>query len=304
MTTVGFTVVSPLMAIYAETLGATGIWLGIIFASFSFSRLVVAPPIGLLSDRIGRKKLLALGLVGYTASSLLYVCARDIYTLTIVRFLHGLASAMTFPIILAYVGDISPLSKEGEYMGTIYTAFFLGYAAGPLLGGLLADYYGIHATFYTMSAITFVSFLLVMFMLPETRRVVKPRVAKGIRSRMMTALGIFRATKFMSRAIVWTFLAVYAEALGLSLSEIGLSLTVQMVAQSAFQRPFGKFADRYNKVFVTTLGGLFGALPIIFHSLLPKRNRPSHSELLDGLNRSHRYAILYSVSSRRRPTMV
>ena len=120
----GVGIIAPLLPLYAESMGATGIWLGIIFAGFSISRAILMPIIGRLSDRSGRKLFICTGLFIYAVISLGYIWADTISQLTLVRLVHGAAAGMIMPIAQAYVGDISPEGEEGKWMGFFYTAFF------------------------------------------------------------------------------------------------------------------------------------------------------------------------------------
>jgi len=70
---IGAGIIVPLLPIYAKNLGATGIWLGIIFSGFALARLIFMPIIGKISDRKGRKKFIVFGLLGYSVTSLLYL---------------------------------------------------------------------------------------------------------------------------------------------------------------------------------------------------------------------------------------
>src|SRR3989338_8924037 len=149
-TMLGAGIIEPFMGIYAQSLGANGLFIGLIFGSFTLSRAIFTPFIGRLSDYKGRKNLLLIGLVGYTVLSFFYAAANTILSLTIVRFLHGLASAMVLPISMAYIGDIAPKNQEGKYLGTFTIAFFMGLAFGPIIGGALHDVWHMNAAFYAM----------------------------------------------------------------------------------------------------------------------------------------------------------
>jgi DHA1 family multidrug resistance protein-like MFS transporter len=85
-TMLGLGIVSPLLPIYAENLGATGIWLGIIFSAFALSRSVFMPIIGRISDRRGRKWIILIGMLAYAVLSLAYIIVESVYSLTAVRF--------------------------------------------------------------------------------------------------------------------------------------------------------------------------------------------------------------------------
>jgi len=131
----GMGIVVPLMPLYAQSMGATGIWLGIVFSAYSLASLILTPLMGNISDKRGRKKFICIGLLLYTVLSLGYVFADSVYSLTWVRFLHGFASAMVLPLVMAYVGDIVPMGKEGKYMGYFNVSMFMGVGFGPFIGG-------------------------------------------------------------------------------------------------------------------------------------------------------------------------
>src|SRR3989338_10100277 len=125
-TMLGVGIIEPFMAIYAESLGANGLFIGLIFGSFALSRAIFTPWIGRISDFRGRKKILLLGLAGYTILSFFYAVARTTTSLITIRFFHGMASAMVLPISMACIGDMVPKNEEGKYMGSFTVAFFMG----------------------------------------------------------------------------------------------------------------------------------------------------------------------------------
>ena len=159
----GVGIVAPLLPLYAENLGATGIWIGIIFASFSISRTIIMPIVGWLSDRRGRKLFLCIGLLSYAIVSLGYIWADSVSQLTLVRLINGATAGMILPIAQAYVGDISPEGEEGKWMGYFNAAFFTGFGFGPLLGGVLTDHFGMNVAFSTMGGLNLLAFLIVAF---------------------------------------------------------------------------------------------------------------------------------------------
>ncbi len=89
----GLGIIVPLLPFYAESLGASGIWIGIIFSGLAVSRAVFMPIIGNLSDRRGRRSFILVGLFIYTLLPLAYIAADSVYLLTAVRIFHGFASA-------------------------------------------------------------------------------------------------------------------------------------------------------------------------------------------------------------------
>jgi DHA1 family multidrug resistance protein-like MFS transporter len=266
----GVGVIAPTMPIYAKTLGATGFWLGTIYASFSLSRLVFMPITGRLSDtRGGRKGFLLTGLMIYALASLGYIWSGSVAELTWIRLLHGIGSAMVIPIASAVVGDISPRGSEGRMMGNFQIALFLGFGAGPLLGGAVMQVWGINAVFMIMGAMTFLSFLVIAYFLPEDRssgRTRKERVQKGLwRTKTFRALFIFRFTNAIGRAAILSFLPVFADQLQISAFRVGILVSVNIFITALLQNVTGKMADRFSRrTMIVTGNGVAGFALILF----------------------------------------
>ena len=268
----GVGIISPLLPLYAENLGATGIWLGIIFSSFSISRTIFMPIIGRLSDRSGRKLFLCIGLLIYSITSLGYIWAGDVAQLTLVRLIQGSASGMIIPIAQAYVGDISPERKEGTWMGYFNAAFFTGFGFGPLLGGVLTDHFGMNVAFYIMGGLNLLALLVAVLFLPEIERrkmAASPRTSfrEMSTSGMIKGLFNFRLTFAIGRGTIVTFLPIFAGIyIGLPPSLIGILLAVNILVTSLLQVYGGNIADRFNRRILVVIGGLTN---ITFFALIP-----------------------------------
>ncbi len=267
----GVGLISPFLPLYSQEMGATGIWIGIIFSSFTVSRLVVLPFIGPLSDRRGRKLFLCIGLFGYAVISLGYIWASTLQHVILVRLVQGAASAIIFPIARAYIGDLSPEGEEGKWMGYSNAAFFGGFAAGPLVGGTLADWFGMNVSFYTMGGLNLLAFLLALFLLPEirSRQIVTSRLSFKEMSTNPTIRGLasYRMMYALSRGSFFTFLSVFAtSALGISKALIGALLTTHMGLMALVQPYFGNVADRFSRRAMVIIGGIIN---IAFLALIP-----------------------------------
>ncbi len=264
----GMGIVAPLLPIYAQHTGASGMAIGLVFASFSISRTFLLPLIGKLSDRKGRKIFITAGLLLLSLTSLGYVISASIPVLILTRTIQGIAAAMVIPIALAYMGEITPGGKEGTYMGIFNLFFYGGLAAGPILGGIVKDTFGINSSFYSMGAISFVGFLLALVFLSEKGREIrhtptrtgyrhffKPRRLKGIFTyRLCFSIGI---------GVTWAFLPIFGDnVLRLSSSRIGLLISLNILVATLLQTPFGRLADRFPKGWFVSLGGVMAACPL------------------------------------------
>jgi multidrug resistance protein len=271
----GVGIVSPLLPLYAQDLGASGTQLGIIFAAYGISNSVFTPIMGRLSDRRGRKNFLIIGLLFYSIISLGYVWADNVSQLTLVRAIQGVAGAMIIPIAMAYIGDLSPKGEEGKWMGYANAAFFSGFGIGPLLGGALVEHLGINVSFYAMGGLCLLAFLVVVLFLPEIRQ---RRIGEKRRlsfkdmsaSPMVRGLFSFRLVQAVARGGIMTFLPIFAAtSIGLGTTLIGILLTVNFLPMIALLAPAGRLADKFNRKALVILGNLMYLITV---ALIPLAN--------------------------------
>ena len=268
----GVGIIAPLLPLYAENLGATGIWLGVIFAGFSVSRAIFLPIIGRLSDRSSRKLFICIGLLFYSIISLGYIWADSVSQLTLVRLLHGAAGSMVIPIAQAYIGDISPEGEEGKWMGYFNAAFFTGFGIGPLMGGTLTEHFGMTVAFYSMGGLNLLAFLVATLFLPEVRQrrmALNPHLSFKEMGASGTVKGLFsfRLSFSLGRGALFCFLPILATMyFGLSPTLIGILLAVNILLMSLLQVYSGNIADRFNRRALVVLGS---AINLTFLALIP-----------------------------------
>ncbi len=271
----GVGLVSPLLPLYAQDLGASGLELGMIFAGYGISNSVLTPIMGRLSDRRGRKLFLCIGLASYAIISLGYVWASNVSQLTLVRVIQGVAGAMIIPIAMAYVGDLSPKGEEGKWMGYANAAFFSGFGIGPLLGGALAERFGMNTSFYAMGFLCLLAFLVAILFLPGSRqRKIGEKGRLSFKdmstSPMVRGLFSFRLVQAIGRGGLMTFLPIFAATyIGLGPALIGILLTVNFLPMIALLALGGRLADKFNRKTLVILGNLLYLITLV---LIPLAN--------------------------------
>ncbi len=266
----GMGIVIPFLPIYAKTLGATGLTIGIFFASFPLAQMLFMPLIGRLSDQYGRKGFIAVGQLLCCLLSLWYVYAPDIFYLILGRFLQGGSIALIFPIANAYVGDLAPPQKRGTYMGIFNLFLTSSFGMGPLVGGWLSEAYGMESSFYWMGGLNAVAFLAILLLLPEARPAIHAKAQPSsyrdlLRKPKVQGLAFYRMVNSIQMGLWFSFLPLFAtEALKMHNGQIGTVLATYMLVSSLVQVPFGRLADRMNRYVLITAGGYLASLAFTF----------------------------------------
>lgn len=266
----GIGIIAPFIPLYARSLGASGLMIGVVLAGYSISKALIMPFIGKYSDRKGRKFLMMIGLGCYSLLSLAYVWGTDVYLLALIRIVHGAAGGMVLPVARAWVGDVTPEGEEGTWQGYFNTVWFGGMGFGPLMGGILNDHFGMSAAFIAMGGLSLLAFIGVAIFLPEVQQL-KARQRPEASFKKMGASGVFRGVfslkvlESIGRRSYFAFLPIFAGIyLGLSTTQIGLLITVDTVITSLFQAPAGKLSDMIDRraliVAASSLGALYMAL--------------------------------------------
>jgi len=263
--TLGTGIIVPFLPLYAQKMGASGIWLGAIVAAFAISNSIAVPIAGRLSDQRGRKLLLLIGLSALTVTSLGYIWANNPAYLSLVRFIQGAAGAATFPIAMAYLGDLSPEGEEGKWMGYANAAFFSGFGLGPLIGGVVTEHFGMPVAFFIMAGFNLLAFLIVLCFLPESsrRQTSEDRqlsFKEMSKSGIMKGLFSFRLGQALGAGGFFAFFPIFAAMAGLSTSHIGILLTVNYLSPSLLTPLGGILADRFNRRTLSIAGNILASL--------------------------------------------
>ena len=165
----GFGIIIPLLPFYAESFGASALTIGLLGTSFSLMQFVFSPIWGRWSDKIGRKPIILLGLMGSCLSYLTLALATSLPMLFVARIIGGIAGA-NIPTAQAYIADVTTPENRAKGMGMVGAAFGLGFIFGPAIGGLLSRI-SPSAPMWFASALCLSNFIAAWFLLPEPRRV-------------------------------------------------------------------------------------------------------------------------------------
>ncbi len=266
---------TPLLPLFAASLGASGAFLGLIVSVSTVTGLALKPLFGILSDRWGRRAWLLIGSAFFAIMPFLYAFIRSPEQLLVIRLAHGLATAIYGPVTLAYIADIARKDQLAEDIGWFELARSGGYIAGPALAGWLLLSMAPVAVFTLIGLISCAVFLPVL-KLPETRPRGKrkrarllPHIISAIRtggsSPAVWLTGGLEAVTFVALYTLKAFLPIYALEAGLSIAVVGIYFSLSEAAH-ALGKPFcGRLGDRVGYLRAISLGMLLlaAALPLV-----------------------------------------
>jgi MFS family permease len=196
------------------------------------------------------------------------------------RFVAGAGSALYMTGAQIYLIDIAGPRERGRYIATNQGALLVGVSAGPALGGLLADAYGLRSPFLVVGAAAILTSIYAWYRLPETRdRATADAAESGtigkaegrafFRSRRFVAIGLVTAAIFSIRGSRQTLVPLYAnEAFGLTTGQIGLIFAGVGVVGLVLIAPAGWLADHMRKRVIVT-AGYFAAVGVTLAALAP-----------------------------------
>ncbi|ULT54594.1 MFS transporter [Neobacillus drentensis] len=166
---IGFGIIIPVLPFYAQEIGANPTELGLLMAVYSLMQLIFAPIWGQVSDRIGRKPVMMLGIAGLGLSFFIQAISTQLWMLFAARILGGILSSANMPTAMAYVADITTEENRGKGMGIIGAATGLGFVFGPAIGGIFSKI-SLNMPFYLASGSSFITLVLVFILLKESKR--------------------------------------------------------------------------------------------------------------------------------------
>lgn len=162
----GVTLVIPVMPFLKNELHFSAADMGFMTALFALAQFVFSPLVGIVSDRIGRKPLLIIGLVLYSLSEVIFALTNQLWLLDVSRIIGGLSAAAYIPTAMAMAADITTTSQRAKVIGWISAAFSGGLILGPGIGGVLANI-SYKMPFWVASVLGLVALLVLLTLLPN-----------------------------------------------------------------------------------------------------------------------------------------
>lgn len=270
---VGFGIIIPVLPFYAENMGASPAELGLLMAVYSFMQLLFAPMWGRISDRIGRKPVMMIGIFGLAISFFMMALSSQLWMLFAARIIGGFLSSANMPTVMAYVADITTDEDRGKGMGIIGASVGLGFIFGPAIGGIFSKT-SLNMPFYVAGISSLFTFFLVMIILKESLSKERRGGHAPEKTPMLRALNgpvsvLYIMQFFTSVSLAGleaTFAYFAAKKAGLGTVELGYLFMIMGLAGAVVQGGLvGRLTKRYGEG-VVIQGGII--VSIIGFSLI------------------------------------
>jgi DHA1 family multidrug resistance protein-like MFS transporter len=262
---------NPALPLFIRSMGVPESTLGFIAAASTVVGIVVSLPAGILSDLIGRRRLILMAAIVFATAPFLYLVINEPWQLVMVRIYHGFATAILGPVAAAAIADTFEKGR-GERMAWYSSATMIGRFLAPFIGGLLifgTDFRWVYLADGVAGALA----LLAAIRLPLATNTSKStwQALKQQRGKyrqeivfvfhhpgILATSGI-EAVQYFAFGCLETFLPVYLnEKLGYSAWEIGILFTVQILSATFTKPVMGRLSDRYGRVPMISAGLLLG----------------------------------------------
>src|SRR5213593_2652205 len=244
----GLTIILPLLPFYAESLGASASVVGMLVSAYAICQLLAGPPLGQLSDRVGRRPVLLVSQMGTFIGFLILASARALWMVFLARIIDGL-TAGNLTVAQAYISDVTAPENRAKAFGIIGVAFGLGFLVGPAVSGYLAQFSNVYPIL-AAAGLSFTSIMCTYFLLPPVVPHPAREAGQGRGSRRAAYIESFKDTQL--GPMLWQF---FAFTLAFSTLYSGFAL----FAERRFTHngaPFGPKEVGY----VFAFSGLIGAM--------------------------------------------
>ncbi len=298
---------SPVLPLFASHLGADPSGVGIVASVSALTGIISSIPSGILSDRWGRKRMLILSAVVFATAPFFYLLVTEIWQLAIIRFYHGLSTAIFIPVSMALVSDLFH-KERGEKIGWFSTSTLIGrfiapIAGGSIIGAIIFDPGFSYRVVYLLCGAAGIIVLFLAFRIPYPyESIISPnppispftkwgikggsekREVEGwketlkafksvISNRTILITAIVEAAILFAYGTFETFLPLYSIKIGLNAYEIGIFLSAQVITLALTKPMMGRFSDRYGRQRQIFTGAIVGAICIgilsLFKSFVP-----------------------------------
>lgn len=274
-TMVGAGLVVPVLSLYAASFGVSATLVGMLVTIFGVGRIVANFPSGWMSQRMGRRPLLAAGPFLLAIGAVGAAITSDFNWLLFWRFVQGVGSGMYQTVSLAALADISSAQTRGRLVGLYHAAIQFGASIGPFIGGVVASAFGLAAPFWVLLGISLITCALAILTFSEAPVRVKslmsgalgPNRRRGLLSAPFLAISLVSSIVFFKRtACMFQLLPLIgSQTFGLGVAAIGVGITVIAFAMLIVLPVSAVLVDRFGarRMVIASMLGMIAGIGLV-----------------------------------------
>lgn len=261
---------NPVLPLFSQALGAGDVVIGLVAAVSPLAGILFSFPVGVLSDHLGKRRLLVVSGAIFLSAPLLYLFISDPLWLIPVRFFHGLATAILGPVIAAMIAVRFP-EKKGEVLGQYSSATLIGRTLAPLVGGAIISFFVFYPGLvpyrmvYLAAAIAAVPVAVLILLYREETPTPAPLTVLPFSAFRRSFVTFFTDRKLRATALVdmatyfafgafETFLPLVLLSRGMGAYQTGILFAAQTLIIAATKPSFGRISDRIDKRIQIVIG--------------------------------------------------
>lgn len=252
---------NPVLPLFTQSLGAGDSVIGLIAACSPLAGIFFSFPVGVISDHIGRRRLLICAGFIFLLAPIMYLFITDPLWVIPVRFFHGTATAILGPVVSAIIAERFPENK-GEMLGQYASATLVGRTIAPLAGGAIITWFIVYPGLipfhmvYVTAALAAVPVFIMTLMYREANTsplnmlpvsVFHESFVAFLSNPRLRGTALVDMATYFAYGAFETFLPLYLSGRGISPYEVGIIFAVQVIMIAATKPFFGKIADRVDK---------------------------------------------------------
>jgi MFS transporter, DHA1 family, multidrug resistance protein len=257
----------PVLPLFARSLGADTFQIGVITSSFMLTAGIFCLPLGIMSDRLGRKRLILIGLLISALSSFVIGFCKNPWQMMAVYLFSGAGLAAFAPTMMSFVTDISPRTHLGRSYGWYTMAMYGGMSLGPAMGGFAGQFLNFQWVFIISGILVIPMFWVIVCFLPRRRALhLSPPVERRsgliirelLHNRSLLACWLVTLGSCFALGVFVTFAPLHASDQGIGIGEIGIIFGTQALVNALCRIPFGYLSDKVSDRSTLVFTGLLG----------------------------------------------
>ncbi len=267
---------NPVLPLFMQSIGSSDAVIGLISAISPFAGIMFSFPVGVLSDRLGRRRLLITAGAIFLIAPILYIFIEQPLWMIPVRFFHGTATAILGPVISAIIVERF-FARKGEMLGKYASSTLIGRTLAPITGGVILSFFAAYPGLfrfqlvYVAAALAAVPVFVMTLLYREkkdrplkviTLSIFKESFVNFFSHRRLRGIALVDMATYFAFGAFETFLPLFLASRGVDPYQTGIIFAVQVLMIATTKPVFGWIADRIDKRIQICVGLLLSGIAI------------------------------------------